>query len=127
MAYLGLEMIMLLPFLLVTIATYPLMRLAGYDPVGSFLFSLCSPIIFAFTGGAFVLLGAPFSFEVISLLNHLGHPDALTREQANFFIAACGYIAGLYIIARRIRRENGKKTPEEVRTANVRERLPYDR
>ncbi len=102
-------MIVLLPFLLVTLASYPLMRWAGYDRAGAFLFSLCSPVIFAVAGGAFMLVGAPFSFEVMNLLKLLGHPAALTKEEADLLIAACGYIAGFYIIARRIRRENGWK------------------
>ncbi len=103
-------MILLVPFLLVTVASYPLMRWAGYDRAGSFLFSLCSPVIFAVAGGAFMLVGAPLSFEVMNLLKHLGHPDALSKEQADLLIAACGYIAGFYIIARRIRRENGRES-----------------
>ncbi len=107
-------MILLLPFFLVTVASYPLMRWAGYDRAGSFLFSLCSPVIFAFAGGAFMLLGAPLSLEVIDLLKQFDHPNALTKEQADLWIAACGYIAGFYVIARRIRRENGKKTTEST-------------
>jgi hypothetical protein len=99
-------MIILLPFVLVTVASYPLMRWAGYDRAGSVLFSLCSPFTFGVAGGAFMVVGAPLSFEVINLLTHLGHPDALSQGEADLLIAACGYIAGFYVIARRIRREN---------------------
>ena len=111
-------MIVLLPFLLLTIASYPLMRWAGYDRAGSFLFSLCSPLVFAFAGGAFVFVGAPLSYEVINLLKHLGHPNALTKAEADLLIATCGYIAGFFVIARRIRSENGKKASEQPRATS---------
>jgi hypothetical protein len=100
----------LLPFLLVIIASYPLMRWAGYDRAGSLLFALCSPLVFGITGGAVMIVGEPFSLEVVSLMKHLGHPDAISKEQADLYIAACGYITGFTVIAWCIRRENEKDT-----------------
>jgi hypothetical protein len=111
-------MIVLLPFLLVILASYVLMRWAGYDRAGAFLFSLCSPVIFLCAGGAFMVVGAPLSFEVVHFLRDLGFSDALTRDQASLWISACGYIAGFYVIAGRIRAENKKDTAKPPRPTN---------
>jgi hypothetical protein len=99
-------MINLLPYLIVAVASYPLMRWARYERSAAFAFVLVSPMVFVVAGGVFLFVAAPLAIRLIRFLSDLGYPEAWTQEQVNQLISAVVYVVCFSLICWRIRSES---------------------
>jgi hypothetical protein len=99
----------LLPYLIVAVASYPLMRWARYERSAAFAFVLVSPLVFVVAGGAFLFVAAPLAIRLIRFLSDIGYPETWTQEQVDLLISAVVYVVCFSLICWRIRSESSEE------------------